>query len=121
MSQVYQSKRERPSEVIVPLAAKIVGTYYGGPAGGAAAGALAEKAVAKNEQPQVPGSAMERRLGSGQPIQAQPQENNLAALQEARMALASQPPEVRQQYEAPIMAALMKQRREEQAQQSLMR
>lgn len=90
----------------------------GGPAGivaGASAGAqlggLAGGALEKKQSTGVE-SAMSRRMGAGLP-QTAPQVDPLETLQQANMALASQPPEVRSQFEAPIKAALLQARRQQ--------
>jgi len=127
-TSIVQPKRESTTQKITTLLGSGLGAVFGGPsgaAGGMAAGNQAGQALSDQRQPQSleANSAMTRRMAGSQPSSTQMPEasDNRAALEQARIALQSQSPEVRQQYEAPIIAALMKQRREEQNQMSMMK
>jgi hypothetical protein len=137
--EVIRKKESGGLQKILPIAGGIVGGIYGGPGGaqagytlgGAAAGMLDKDASneqklgsamqgmgAMNSMPSASdGGAMSRRLNGGNAdIQAPPAAQGAESfkqLDDARVALASQPPDVRQQYEAPIMAAWLKARREQ--------
>lgn len=139
MIQVNQPQKKDNAGKILGVAGGVVGGIYGGPQGAMAGyqvgssvgGLLGNKertpediastglTVAQGVSSMKGGSAMERRLnmkGGNSDLQMAPksQNNSMQELQDARLALQSQPPEVRQQYEAPIIAAMMKQRRSQQ-------
>jgi len=44
---VYRPQRDQTDQQIIPLAAQLAGTYFGGPVGGAVAGQVAGQAAAK--------------------------------------------------------------------------
>ena len=105
---------------LAPIAGAVIGGVAAGP-GGAMAGAKAGMATGAMVSGGIQAgqmlsggdaapSAMERRMGGPQDTgPAAP--NPIEALENARIELANQPPDVRQQYEPAIRAALLQARR----------
>ena len=100
-----------------PAAGTLIGAGIGGPPGAIAGGAIGSAAAAgvgtaaKADAANDPSNAMQRRMGGPQASTSSDAPNPIEALENARIELASQPPEIRQQYEAPIRAALLQARR----------
>lgn len=119
MAEVFQPTKKNPMKSILPMAASVVGSIYGGPAGGAAAGAVGGAVAEGLDKPppqQVPESAAGRRMASmGQAPQQNSNVDNLSAINDARVALQSQPPDVQQQYGPMLTAAALTERRKQQA------
>lgn len=88
-------QKQDPIKGIIPIAARVVGTIYGGPAGGMAAGAVADASmsggskVAGPVQQQQTANPMQRRLQ---------QEDPAAELAKAQAALQQLPPEEQAKY-----------------------
>lgn len=93
---------------VAPAGGMQAGASLGASLGGAAGGLLNQASASPNQE----GGAMQRRMQQSVPQQTvSSQAPDIQALEQARMELANQPPEVRQQYEPPIRAALLKARR----------
>lgn len=116
-----QVKPQQQSSMIgkaLPLAGAAIGGYLsGGSPQGAMAGAQAGNMVggflgANNSSPNVQASAMSRRMG-GMTTPPPPQANDTQALDEARLALAQQPPEMQQKYGPALQAASLQARRKQ--------
>lgn len=120
-AQVIAPKKNSNGAKVATALGAVVGGYMGGPQGaisGAQTGNSLGTALAGNTNQQVPSSAVERRMQGGgsdlnlmQPPPQQGVEDPQRALEDARLALQSQSPEVRQQYEPAIQAAMLKARR----------
>ena len=112
MAQVVQPQKKDAMGKILPIAGAVVGGVTGGPSGamtGYQAGQMGSNILGSNNQ-QSPGvQAAQRRIQAPEPMAAP---SPLQDLEAARMEVAQLPPEQRQQFEAPILAALMKARRE---------
>lgn len=111
MTEVIQPKKQERRSIL-GVAGGVVGGIYGGPSGamqGYQMGSSVGGMLGQNNSQQP--TAVERRMGTSMPA-PQPAENNEQALTEARLALQSQPPEVRSQYEPTLQAAMLKQRRQ---------
>jgi outer membrane lipoprotein SlyB len=117
MAEIIMKKKTKATDLL-PLAGTIAGGVVGGMAGGpmgavtgASAGgqlgSVAGGALASNEQP----NAIQRRMGGIEIPQASDQNAQLAQLQEARIALASQPVDVQKQYDPTLQAAMLRIRR----------
>jgi len=119
MAQVIQPQREDKTGKLLQTAGMVAGGIAGAPTGpmgaaagattGAAAGNLAAGFLSSNKQsPSL--QAAQRRIQAPQATVQAP--SPLQELEAARMEVAQLPPEQRQQFEAPILAALMQARRE---------
>lgn len=116
--QVAQPKKSDAISKVLTIGGGIIGGIYGGPVGaaaGAQVGGMAGNMLSANNQgpENVESSAMSRRMGGGGGGQMQQVGDPYKALEEANMALASQSPEVQQQYAPAIKAALFKARRDQ--------
>jgi len=117
--QVIPREKKKSSDTIAqiaPIAGAVIGGFFGGPAG-AMAGMQAGSAVGSGVQgvealTASEPSAMQRRIGSPQDTGPEVA-NPIEALENARIELANQPPDVRQQYEPAIRAALLQARRDQ--------
>ena len=115
--QVMQPKKDDTMSKVLKIGAMAGGALAtggtsmamlgGGLAGGAAFDA-GSSILGANNAP-AGSSAMDRRAGPQMPAVQDP----VRALEDARVALASQPPEMQQQYGAPIMSALLQARRQQ--------
>jgi len=120
MAQVVQpQKKESFVKTALPIAGAIAGgaiapagaaATLGGAVTGASAGNLAGGLLSSNQQQSPSLQAAQRRIEAPQATVQAP--SPLQELEAARMEVAQLPPEQRQQFEAPILAALMKARRE---------
>ena len=120
MAQVVQpQKKESLVKTALPIAGAIAGgaiapagaaATLGGAVTGASAGNLAGGLLSSNQQQSPSLQAAQRRIEAPQATVQAP--SPLQELEAARMEVAQLPPEQRQQFEAPILAALMKARRE---------
>ena len=120
MAQVIQPQKENQTAKLLQTGGMIAGGIAGAPAGpmraaagattGAAAGNLAAGFLGGNNQQSPSLQAAQRRIQAPQATVQAP--SPLQELEAARMEVAQLPPEQRQQFEAPILAALMQARRE---------
>lgn len=117
--QVRQPTKDDNTGKLLKLGAMAAGAALtGGTAGAMLGGALTGGAAAdvgmnllgSNSQPSQGASPMERRYNSM--AQPPPVQDPMKALEDARVALAGQPPEVQQQYLPAIQAAQLKARRD---------
>lgn len=120
MAQIIMPKKQNPLEKILPATGAVIGGILGseGGAAGAAQGAslggslgsFGANMFSSNDQPQQQMSAVDRRMQGGQ-MPALPDQR--AAINNARLELANQSPEVQQQYMPMLTAAALKLRRDQ--------
>ena len=113
MAQVIQPQKKDKTGKLLMIGGAIAGGAVGGPGGamaGAQAGQMASGLLSSNQQQSPSLQAAQRRIEAPQATVQAP--SPLQELEAARMEVAQLPPEQRQQFEAPILAALMKARRE---------
>lgn len=136
VAEIQKRQKSNGLEKILPIAGGVVGGIYGGPAGamagmklGSAVGSISnKKEIDIGDVTNVGGaavgamgagdSAAMRRMNASSDLQSapspQPQPgDDLKQLSDARFALASQPPEVQQQYGPALTAAWLKARRQQ--------
>lgn len=115
MPQKKKSDASQLLEIGGTVAGGVLGGVFGGPAGaigGASAGGNLAGSVGGMLGADNGGGAMGRRMQQANPTPSAPQvEDPIQALEQSRIALASAPPEIQQEYTPAIQAALFKARR----------
>lgn len=119
MAQVMQPQKKDDKRSILGAVGGVIGGIYGGPSGamtGYNLGNSAQGMFASGQEggqaQQVESTAMSRRLGNSSAPAQQQSQDPYDALHQADMALASQSPEVQQEYGPTIKAAKLAARRQ---------